>query len=116
MHFARSHFATIHMYITDKQMVSMTGRGTISIIRNSRVVHARISHLQASIRIDYFDKWGIFFTLLKPHMLLKLLTSIRFQKNLRTSPEKLTYGNIAKNQPYVAAVANGCYGSDIRLL
>ena len=41
----------------------------------------------------FFQQIGVFLTLLKPHMFLKLVTSIRFQKNLRTSTEKLTYDN-----------------------
>ena len=31
------------------------------------------------------------------------------------SPKKLTYDNIAENQPYVVAVTNKSYGGDIRL-
>jgi len=40
----------------------------------------------------------------KPRMYVNLLTSIRFQKNLRTSPEKLTYDNfvdVAGSKVYV---------------
>jgi len=58
---------------------------------------------------------GIVFILPKRRMSLKIFLSLCFQKNIRTSPKKLTYDNdglvlfhLAKNQPYVAAVTNGC--------
>jgi len=35
----------------------------------------------------------------KPRMYLKLLTSIRFQKNLRTSPQKGTYDTFGSPLP-----------------
>ena len=57
----------------------------------------------------------IVFVLPKRHMLLKMLSYVSFSENLRTSPKKLTYDNdglvlflLSKNQPYVAAVTNGC--------
>ena len=83
-----------------------TFRKNVCIKRNIRFVHNNRSSLQRAVKIRFFYLISDVLIFLKPHMLLNLLTSICFQKNLRTSPKKLTYDNFAKNQPYVAAVTN----------
>ena len=63
----------------------------ISYRQLSIILIGRSFKVKLLIRIAFFMYDYSLLARQKPHMPLKIFTSIRFQKNLRTSPEKLTY-------------------------
>ena len=62
------------------------------------MIHTCAYGLSITYKIRFFQQISILLILQKPHKDLNLVTSIRFQKNLRTSPKKLTYDNFGAHQ------------------